>query len=700
MSVDLKNVDDFVIESVLGDNGITKVYRARQVSLDRWVALKMLPSTPEGLASIDNFYRKARAAAGMVHPNIIQIYTIGTYQGRPYYTMEYVDGQDLEKLLHLSGSTSFTTDEIVEVAGSVVKALHLAYQQGTMHRDIKPGNIMITKGGQVKVLDSGLAEGLVKLAGNPESVLGSAAYWAPEQGSQKPVDIRSDLYALGCVLYQCLCGEVPFVSDSVAGLAQKHRTETPRAPSAVRAGVNAVLEKICLRLIAKEPAVRYQKPLEVFEALIQVQANLNAAELALSQRVEASLQQHRSRSIARGAGATPIIVCRAGNASIGMEHSAQALLPSAPSKPSAFSTPGPSGSGNTQSSGGPADLTVSKWVRSESERVQTRTLENFLEKLPDGRWGYRWSAGACLYAEGFAASVPLAPNQKPNAPGDCLLCNNWSHAQGCVLRHTHEIKKSSSMTGVKALVEQAEAWLGTRNYEKAVALLDRHIKRNPRDPEGYYELARMYERAEYQGQDKRRAIVMYQRFIELALTKGWAKDELERVQAHVQQMAPALQAGTEPSSRLLAFNFKCFYRGRFQCFAFGLVDASQFTIARVGEIDPESGVSASTLGGKMVRATNIFRKFKSEQSLKDEQARARQELRRLAELSTDELSADNASFLAIGYEQIESAAMERSEGLIGVALKAGKDTHELLFNEADAFKAEQCQELVRRKLKK
>src|SRR6185295_14955569 len=152
MPVDPNRFDEFVIESMIGEGGMGKVYRARQTALDRWVALKVLPRAKENHNFKERFFREARSAARLVHPNIIQIHTVGEVQGVPYFTMEYVEGVDLEHIVH-DREHPLNRDEIVEIARSVVKALAVASEHGIVHRDIKPANVMISKTGLVKVMD-------------------------------------------------------------------------------------------------------------------------------------------------------------------------------------------------------------------------------------------------------------------------------------------------------------------------------------------------------------------------------------------------------------------------------------------------------------------------------------------------------------------------------------------------------------------
>ena len=264
------------------------VFRARQVTLDRWVALKLLARTAaSGSTFAERFIREARAAAQLVHPNIIQIYTIGEHKGAPYYAMEYVDGEDLAHVIRESGKLNY--DETMEVARSVAKALALAGSRGIVHRDIKPANVMVANTGLVKVMDFGLAKAASSdhTLTHQGQIMGTPTYMSPEQGMSKEVDTRSDLYSLGCVIYESLTGLPPFQADNVAAYVFKHTFEPVTPPSKLNASVSAGLETICLKLLAKKPEERYQNAAELLAALAALPANAALAEISLANRAVA-----------------------------------------------------------------------------------------------------------------------------------------------------------------------------------------------------------------------------------------------------------------------------------------------------------------------------------------------------------------------------------------------------------------------------
>ena len=303
MGTEFTGLKEFVIDSLIGEGGMGKVYRARQVALDRWVALKVLTRAKGMRDYIGRVYREARSAAKLVHPNIIQIYTVGEHEGTPFFAMELVEGIDLQQMIR-SHPEPLSFEESLEIVRCVAKALGVAAEHGVVHRDIKPGNIMIARGGLIKVMDFGLAKGQYSAAGSALTqagvIVGTPAYMSPEQGTGKPVDIRSDLYSLGCVFYTCLCERPPFDADDLASLIYKHAYETPPPPSKFRGGLMPELDALCLKMLAKDPADRFQKPDELLKALSDLPFNLSQAETGLAARVNAFL-----RAKPRGLGVVP-----------------------------------------------------------------------------------------------------------------------------------------------------------------------------------------------------------------------------------------------------------------------------------------------------------------------------------------------------------------------------------------------------------
>jgi serine/threonine protein kinase len=204
----------YQLGSLLGVGGMARVYLASDRVLERQVAVKVLslPYAQDPLF-VERFRREARSAARLSHPNIVAVFDSGSDAGLHYLVMEYVAGQSLAQLLADRGRLA--PRRAAELAIEVCRALAAAHAQGLVHRDVKPGNVLVTEDGRVKVTDFGIvkAAAATTLTGTG-TVLGTAAYLSPEQAQGGPVDARSDLYSLGCVLYELLCGSPPFGSGA------------------------------------------------------------------------------------------------------------------------------------------------------------------------------------------------------------------------------------------------------------------------------------------------------------------------------------------------------------------------------------------------------------------------------------------------------------------------------------------------------
>ena len=238
------------------------VYLARDVALDRQVALKVLfPEFAEDPSFVERFRREAKAAANLNHPNIVGIYDWGQEQGTYYIVMEYVEGSSIAEILSSDGRLD--PDRAAEIASDVAAALASAHAAGIVHRDMKPGNVIISDEGKVKVADFGIATALARRPGDAltqvGSVMGTAAYFSPEQAQAKPLDGRSDLYSLGVVLYEMVVGTPPFAADTPTAVAVKHVQETPISPRGMGIDIAQSLNAITLKLLAKKPARRYPK---------------------------------------------------------------------------------------------------------------------------------------------------------------------------------------------------------------------------------------------------------------------------------------------------------------------------------------------------------------------------------------------------------------------------------------------------------
>jgi len=258
------------IEDLLGQGGMAQVYRGTDTVLGRTVAIKVLsPQYARDDAFVTRFRREAQAAAKLNHPGVVSVYDTGSDDSVHYIVMEYVAGRTLAEVLSSEGRLS--PERSAEVAAQVAGALSFAHAAGLVHRDIKPGNIMLTPSGEVKVMDFGIARALSSESlTQTATVLGTASYLSPEQAQGSPVDARSDLYSLGVVLYEMLTGQPPFAGDSPVAVAYKHVREDPVLPTDLVPEVGEDLQAVVMKAMAKNPANRYSSAEEMKQDLERV----------------------------------------------------------------------------------------------------------------------------------------------------------------------------------------------------------------------------------------------------------------------------------------------------------------------------------------------------------------------------------------------------------------------------------------------
>jgi eukaryotic-like serine/threonine-protein kinase len=256
------------LDEVIGRGGMSTVYRGTDLSLDRVVAVKvaMDPLLERDPVYASRFKREARAAAGISNSGIVTVFDAGADGPTRYIVMEYVEGRDLAAILR--DERPLAPPRAVRIAEQVAGTLAAAHAAGIIHRDIKPGNIMVTPDGQVKVLDFGIARTTdgVNLT-QTASVLGTAPYMSPEQAMGQPADARSDIYSLGCVLYEMLTGKPPFMGDLPAAVLHQHVRVAPKPPRALNPNVPPALDALVLEMLAKSPEDRPQTAAEVRDRL-------------------------------------------------------------------------------------------------------------------------------------------------------------------------------------------------------------------------------------------------------------------------------------------------------------------------------------------------------------------------------------------------------------------------------------------------
>ncbi len=273
----------YELDGIVGRGGMAEVFRARDIRLDRVVGVKTLR---DDLARDQTFQarfrREAQSAASLNHPSIVAVYDTGEDMVGstpvPYIVMEFVDGRTLRDLLR--DDRRLLPERALEITDGVLRALDYSHRNGIVHRDIKPGNVMLTRSGEVKVMDFGIARAVADsqlTMTQTAQVIGTAQYLSPEQARGERVDARSDLYSAGCLLYELLTGRPPFTGDSPVAIAYQHVKEEPVPPSQIDPEVPPWADAIVLKAMRKDPADRYQSAGEMRN---DIQRALSGAPLA------------------------------------------------------------------------------------------------------------------------------------------------------------------------------------------------------------------------------------------------------------------------------------------------------------------------------------------------------------------------------------------------------------------------------------
>lgn len=288
----LQRISHYRVDRLLGVGGMGEVYLAEDATLRRKVALKLLPERfADDAERVRRFQREARAASKLNHPNIITIYEVGQEDSRHFIATEYIEGQTLRDRMHTR--EPFSVVEILDVAIGVASALTSAHEANILHRDIKPENIMLRPDGYVKVLDFGLAKLVESDALSPDSntgsVMGTLLYISPEQARGYPPDARSDIYALGAVLYEMLTGRPPIMTDNFVELAIAIATKDPEPPSHFIRGLAPEFDRIALKALQKDRDKRYPTARELLNDLRTLRQEMEFETKLVSGRMSSPL---------------------------------------------------------------------------------------------------------------------------------------------------------------------------------------------------------------------------------------------------------------------------------------------------------------------------------------------------------------------------------------------------------------------------
>ena len=261
----------------LGTGGMATVYLAEDQELGRRIAIKILNSKHAADQQfVERFRREASSAAGLSHPNIVQIYDRGNAEGTYYIAMELIDGRSLKELVIQRGPSPILV--AVNYGRQILAALRFAHRNGVVHRDIKPHNVLVDDEGRIKVTDFGIARAGASEMTEVGSIIGTAQYLSPEQARGAPVDDRSDLYSVGVLLYELLTGEAPYSGDTPVEIAMKHLSAIPEPPSVKRPEIPPALDAVVLRALAKSPDDRYQSAEEMDADLSAISKGMEISE--------------------------------------------------------------------------------------------------------------------------------------------------------------------------------------------------------------------------------------------------------------------------------------------------------------------------------------------------------------------------------------------------------------------------------------
>ena len=251
----------YLLEEKIGSGGMAFIYRARDLQTKQTVAIKVLREEyTKDTEFVSRFDREAKAMQRVRHNNIVEVYAVGNDYGIPYIVMEYIDGPTLKDILRMRGK--LPVRQCIQIMLNLCEAIQTAHDNGVIHRDLKPHNILVTPEGEVKITDFGIAKfvGSSTMTMESDNVLGSVHYIAPEQASGGETDEKTDVYSLGIAMYEMLTGRLPFEGDTTVSVAIKHIQESVPSPQSKNPEISHSLSACVMKACAKDPNVRYQTP--------------------------------------------------------------------------------------------------------------------------------------------------------------------------------------------------------------------------------------------------------------------------------------------------------------------------------------------------------------------------------------------------------------------------------------------------------
>src|SRR6266478_4291621 len=271
-----RRVGKFELHELIGEGAMGAVWKAYDSVIRRFVALKLLPRDGRSADAQDRFMREARAAGALQHPNIVTIYDLGESDSQLFIAMELVDGRDLSSLIALSEPLAL--ERKLDIAIEVLQGLSYAHERGVIHRDVKPSNVRIASDGSVKIMDFGIARLQSADVTGSGAIVGTPTYMAPEQITNGAITPATDVFSVGCMLYELLCYQRPFEAESVHGVLYQVLTTEPRPLRTVAPSIPAALERVVAKGMNKVPHERYESAGQMMSTLQQIRAALSGAD--------------------------------------------------------------------------------------------------------------------------------------------------------------------------------------------------------------------------------------------------------------------------------------------------------------------------------------------------------------------------------------------------------------------------------------